>query len=82
MRQGRNRRKSRRWGGGGAGGGWSAGCSISRGVNNSMGRLGKLPEVQCNQSLDLTRQPKGAWILFWGAIRGLLALRFRVRFEF
>lgn len=63
-------------------GGWSACCSIGRGINNSMGRLGKLPEAQYTQSLDLTRQPRGAWILIWGAIQGLVALGFRVRFEF
>ena len=57
-------------------GGWSACCSIGRGVNNSVGHLGELPDVQGNQSLDLTCQPKGAWLSFWGAIQGLLALGF------
>lgn len=57
-------------------------CSNSTSVSSSTGRLEKLPEVQCTQSLDLTCQPKGPGFCSEGAIQGLLALGFRSGFEF
>lgn len=33
--------------------------SICKGMSSSVGCSGRLPEVQCNQSLDLTCRPKG-----------------------
>lgn len=59
-------------------------CTLQhrQGREQQHGASGKTARGAVYPEFRLDLPTKRAWILFWGAIQGLLALGFRVRFEF